>query len=237
MKTIAYCRVSTDEQAQHGVSLAAQEQRIRQYCELYGLELIEVIYDPGYSAKNMNRPGVQKLIEKIRKKEISSVIVAKLDRLTRSVKDLAEIVELFNKKEASLVSVNEHIDTGTAAGRMILNMLGVISQWEREAIGERTSAALQYKKASGKAYNCNALYGFENKNGELIQVKSEQDIITLILHLREQNNSFKRIADLLNEKGIMNRAGTQWKGEQIRRIVLNTGDRARIDSMHTEIRA
>ena len=225
---MSYCRVSTEDQSQFGVSLQAQEQKIKQYADLYGFKISENISDSGYSAKNLNRPGVQKILEMMQKKEIEAVIVAKLDRLTRSIRDLADIVELANKKDISLVSVNEHIDTGTAAGRMILNMLGVISQWERETIGERTSAALQYKKESGKVYNCNALYGYRNENGQLIPVQAEQEAITFMLHFREQNYSFKAIAKKLNENGISSRTGNPWHGEQVRRVIAHLQDRKKI---------
>jgi DNA invertase Pin-like site-specific DNA recombinase len=163
----------------------------------------------------------------MQKKEIGCLIVAKLDRMTRSIKDLAELVEIATKKDVALISVNEHIDTGTAAGRMILNMLGVISQWERETIGERTSSALQYKKQSGKVYNCNALYGYENQSGNLIPVESEREIIALIVHFRDQHYSYKAISEKLNAMGKLSRSG-KWYSEQVRRVILHSADRKSI---------
>lgn len=234
-KTIAYIRVSTSEQADRGFSLPAQEHKIRQYAELYGYTIDDVIQDAGISAKSLDRAGFQRIIQMMNKKEIGTLIIAKLDRMTRNIKDLAEIVELCNKKDISLVSIGEHLDTGTAAGRMILNMLGVISQWERETIGERTSTALQYKKQSGKVYNCNALFGYENQNGQLIPVDSEQETITLMIHLREQGSSFNSIADKLNSMGISCRSGKQWHSEQVRRVIQHTEDRKAINSSVQEL--
>ena len=229
MKAIAYLRVSTEDQKQNGISIAAQEERIRQYAGLYGHELIEIISDAGLSAKNLHRPGIQRIIDLMTRREIGAVIVSKLDRLTRSVRDLADIIDLSNRTEVALISVAEHIDTGSAAGRMVVNMIGVISQWEREAIGERTSAALQYKKHTGQVYNAHALYGYENReNGELVECPNEQQIILIILHLREQRYSFKAIADELNARGIETRSGNPWGSEQIRRIVKHADDRRQI---------
>jgi DNA invertase Pin-like site-specific DNA recombinase len=228
-KVIGYCRVSTEDQSVHGHSLPAQEQKIRQYADLYGLQVSEIITDAGLSAKNFNRPGIQTILTMIKKKEVESVIVAKLDRLTRNVRDLADIVELCNKTDTALISVNEHIDTGTAAGRMILNMLGVISQWEREAIGERTSASLQYKKQSGKKYNCHTIYGYSEQDGILNVNEAEQNNITLMVHLREQGLSFKAIAERLNTMDIQSRTGNNWHSEQIRRVIANTEDRKNIN--------
>jgi DNA invertase Pin-like site-specific DNA recombinase len=228
-KVIGYCRVSTEDQSVHGHSLPAQEQKIRQYADLYGMQISEIVTDAGISAKNFNRPGIQSILTMIRKKEVQAIIVAKLDRLTRNVRDLADIVELCNKTDTALISVNEHIDTGTAAGRMILNMLGVISQWEREAIGERTSASLQYKKQSGKKYNCNAIYGYTEQDGNLIPDETEQNNITLMIHLRDQGLSFKVIAERLNSINIQSRSGNNWHSEQVRRVILNTEDRKNIN--------
>jgi DNA invertase Pin-like site-specific DNA recombinase len=228
-KVIGYCRVSTEDQSVHGHSLPAQEQKIRQYADLYGMQISEIVTDAGISAKNFNRPGIQSILTMIRKKEVQAVIVAKLDRLTRNVRDLADIVELCNKTDTALISVNEHIDTGTAAGRMILNMLGVISQWEREAIGERTSASLQYKKQSGKKYNCNVIYGYTEQDGNLVPDETEQNNITLMIHLRDQGLSFKVIAERLNSMNIQSRSGNNWHSEQVRRVILNTEDRKNIN--------
>ena len=231
---LGYSRVSTEDQSQNGHSLPAQEQKIRQYAELYGHALSEVVTDAGVSAKNLNRQGIQNILSMIKKREVQVLIVAKLDRLTRNVRDLSDIVELCNKTDTALISVNEHIDTGTAAGRMILNMLGVISQWEREAIGERTATSLQYKKESGLKYNCNALYGYSEQNGALVPLETEQATITLMIHCREQGTSFKAIAEHLNVIGVQNRSGTKWHSEQVRRVMLHTDDRRKLNAVNKE---
>lgn len=233
-RVIGYCRVSTEDQTQNGHSLPAQEQKIRQYAELYGMNITEVITDAGISAKNFNRPGIQNILSIIKKREVQVLIVAKLDRLTRNVRDLADIIELCNKTDTALVSVNEHIDTGTAAGRMILNMLGVISQWEREAIGERTATSLQYKKEAGLKYNCNALYGYTEQDGALVPLENEQANITLMVHLREQGTAYKTIAEHLNVVGIQNRSGTKWHSEQVRRVILHAEDRRKLNAISKE---
>src|SRR5713226_403369 len=107
-----------------------------------GAEIVELIVDGGESAKNLNRPGMERLLALVDQGKFQTVIIAKLDRLTRSVKDLAELLERFQKRGVSLVSVAESLDTGSAAGRLVINIMTAVSQWEREAIGERTRDAM-----------------------------------------------------------------------------------------------
>ncbi len=234
LKAISYTRVSTEDQANTGVSLAAQQEKIRQYAGLYGLEIVEAIQDAGFSAKNTNRPGMQRLLSLMEKKAIEAVIVAKLDRLTRNIRDLADIVELANRRGIALVSVGEHIDTGSAAGRMAVNMIGVISQWEREAIGERTAAALRYKRDSGRQYNKEALYGFRHEQGRLVRCEQEQGVILQTMAMRASGLSYGRIAGQLNARKVLTRTGAPWHAEQIRRVVDNAGTRDKITESHFE---
>src|SRR5271168_4711216 len=150
MKAIGYVRVSTDRQAEQGVSLEAQEAKIRAMATVQSAELLEVIVDGGESAKSLTRPGLQRLLALIHAGKVQAVIVAKLDRLTRSVKDLCGLLELFEKRKVALISVAELLDTGSAAGRLVITIMGAVSQWEREAIGERTRDALRHKRGKGE---------------------------------------------------------------------------------------
>lgn len=150
MQAIGYVRVSTDRQAEHGVSLEAQEAKIRAMATVQGAELVEVIVDGGESAKSLNRPGMAKLLALVDARQVDAVIIAKLDRLTRSVKDLCSLLELFEKRKVALISVAESLDTGSAAGRLVITIMGAVSQWEREAIGERTRDALRHKRNQGQ---------------------------------------------------------------------------------------
>ena len=123
MRAIGYVRVSTDKQADHGVSLEAQEAKIRAMAVVQGAEIVDLIIDGGESAKNLDRPGMERLLALVDQGKVQTVIIAKLDRLTRSVKDLAELLERFQRRGVSLVSVAESLDTGSAAGRLVINMI------------------------------------------------------------------------------------------------------------------
>src|SRR5437867_3353721 len=114
MQAIGYVRVSTDRQAEHGVSLEAQEAKIRAMATIHNAELTEVIVDGGESAKSLNRPGLQRLLALINAGHVQAVIIAKMDRLTRSVKDLCNLLELLEKRKVALISVAESLDTASA---------------------------------------------------------------------------------------------------------------------------
>src|SRR6185369_14592462 len=113
------------------VSLQAQTERVRAMAVVQGAELVDIVVDGGESAKTMKRPGLQRILALVDAREVDAVVVAKLDRLTRSVKDLCSLLELFEKRRVALVSVSESLDTGSAAGRMVITIMGAVSQWER----------------------------------------------------------------------------------------------------------
>jgi site-specific DNA recombinase len=148
---IGYVRVSTEEQAREGVSIEAQEGRIRALATAKGWSLVSIIKDAGYSGKNLNRPGVKGLIDVCRKAEVDVVIVYKVDRLTRKQKDLWYLLEdVFYKNQVGFVSVTEAFDSTTAAGTAFLGMIGVFAQLERDLVSERTREALIHKKTKGE---------------------------------------------------------------------------------------
>ncbi len=226
MRTAGYVRVSTDRQADLGVSLEAQEAKIRAMATVRGVALEEVIVDGGESAKDLNRPGVQRLLELVENEKIDAVIVAKLDRLTRSVKDLSQMLELFEKRKVALISVAESLDTGSAAGRLVITIMGAVSQWEREAIGERTRDALRHKRSQGQRVG-NIAFGFQlAPDGEhLEQNPTEQAALEEIRKLRGEGHSMRRIAAALNHRRYRTRRGTPWRLESVARV-LKTERRA-----------
>jgi site-specific DNA recombinase len=220
MRAIGYVRVSTDKQADHGVSLEAQEAKIRAMAVVQGAEIIELIVDGGESAKNLDRPGMERLLALVEERKVDTVIIAKLDRLTRSVKDLAELLERFQKRGVSLVSVAESLDTGSAAGRLVINIMTAVSQWEREAIGERTRDAMSHKKSNGQRVG-NIAYGYRLAAGsrKLEPDPQEQAVLTTIRDLRAKCCTLRAIAAELNARGLRTRRASAWRLEHVARIV------------------
>jgi DNA invertase Pin-like site-specific DNA recombinase len=218
MKAIGYVRVSTEKQADFGVSLEAQTEKVRAMAIVQGAELTEIIVDAGESAKSLRRSGMAKLLALVDCGEVDTVIVAKLDRLTRSVKDLADLLEKFNRRGVSLVSVAESLDTGSAAGRLVLNIMTAVSQWEREAIGERTRDAMRHKKALGERVGTVA-YGYRSNAGTLEPDEHEQAVVARVRMLRESGYTTRQIADALNSQGFTTRRGGAFRFEYVARIL------------------
>src|SRR5580693_6703892 len=194
MKAIGYARVSTDKQADRGVSLDAQREKIRAMVVVHGAELADIIVEAGESAKSLNRPGMQRLLALVDAGDVQAVIVAKLDRLTRSVKDLCELLERFERKGVALVSVAESLDTGSAAGRLVLNIMAAVSQWEREAIGERTRDALRHKRSQGERVG-NIAFGFRlAADGQHLEPDpAERGVLAEIQRLRHEGTTLRGI--------------------------------------------
>jgi DNA invertase Pin-like site-specific DNA recombinase len=152
--------------------------------------------------------------------KVDAVIVAKLDRLTRSVKDLCMLLEVFEKRGVALISVAESLDTGSAAGRLVITIMGAVSQWEREAIGERTREALRHKRSKGQRVG-NIAYGFRLAgDGVHVEVEpSEQVVLAEIRRLRGEGISLRKIATTLNHQAYRTRRGTAWRLESVVRTL------------------
>ena len=213
---IGYVRVSTDKQADRGVSLDAQAEKIRAMAVVQDVELIDVIVDAGESAKSLQRPGMAKLLALVDGGKVQTVIIAKLDRLTRSVGDLAELLKRFERRNVALVSVADSLDTRTAAGRLVLNIMVSVSQWEREAIGERTRDAMAHKRAGGFRVG-NLPYGYRvaNDGATLAPEPSEQAVLRLMRTWAAQGRTTRAIASGLNAQGLQTRRGTPWRFQYV----------------------
>jgi DNA invertase Pin-like site-specific DNA recombinase len=149
MHVIGYVRVSTEEQANSGAGLAAQRAAIEAECKHRGWQLVEIIEDAGYSAKDLKRPGVQIALETLQRHEASGLVVAKLDRLSRSMLDFTGIMAKASKQGWALVALDCAVDTTTPAGEAMANVLATFAQFERRLIGQRTREALAAKRAAG----------------------------------------------------------------------------------------
>ena len=218
---IGYIRVSTDKQEAEGVSLEAQRSKIAAYCALYDYDLVGIREDVG-SGKTMKREGLEGALKDLCGIRAKGLIVVKLDRLTRNVADLSSLIDgWFSPKaacEAEVISISEHIDPTTASGRMVINMMGVISQWEREQIGERTSEALSYKRDNGKVYGP-VPFGYDRNGDDLVVNEDEQEIVTWMLERRTESWGWKRIAGGLNTLNIPSKNGGRWHANTVRGVV------------------
>ncbi len=220
MRVIGYVRVSTEEQATAGVSLAAQAEKVRAYCRLYELELVELIEDPGASAKSLERPGLARALAALRRGDADGIVVAKLDRLTRSVADMAALIrDHFGERGGrSLFSVADSIDTRSAAGRLVLNVMTSVAQWERETGAERTRDALRHKRATGQVFNHPPL-GYSALNGRLVEVAAEIEVIREVQRLAAAGMSQRAICAALDAAGHRTKRGGAWRPSTVQAIL------------------
>ena len=220
-RTIGYVRVSTDDQAENGVSLEAQEARIRAFAEAMARPLAEVVVDAGQSAKNLTRPGLTKILDEIRAGTVGAVIVVKLDRLTRSVRDLGSLLDLAAKHDVALLSVGESLDTSSAAGRMVVHMLGVVAQWEREAAGERTRSSLTHLRRSARVYG-RTPFGYRRSGDRLVTDPNEQIALDRVrtMHADGEGASLRQIGEWLRAEGFAPpQGGTAWGPSSVRALL------------------
>lgn len=160
-RTVGCARVSTPGQVEEGYSLEAQRKKIMAYCELHDMRLIEIIEDAGFSGKSIaGRPGIQRVLALVKPGKVDNVVILKLDRLARNVKEAVEIADLLQKKGVALHSITERLDTGSSSGRLFYNILSAMSQWEREVIAERTRSALAVKRDKGERMSRHVPYGY-----------------------------------------------------------------------------
>lgn len=224
MKVVGYVRVSTEEQALHGVSLDAQEDRIRAYAVAAGLEMVAVIREEGVSAGKplASRPGGQALLALTAGKKVQHVVALKLDRLFRDAADCLNQTRAWDKAGIALHFVDmggQALNTGSAMGRMFLTMTAAFAELERNLIAERTKTALQHKKAQGCAYSGVTPFGFEAIAGLLNPEPDEQNTLGIIRTMHETGASLRAIAGRLNDIGVSTRRGGAWKHSTVQGIL------------------
>ena len=150
---IGYLRVSTEEQATSGLGMQAQRESIQRYADAHGWDVIWYV-DAGLSAKSLDRPQLQAALARLhvspKRRDVDGIVVAKLDRLSRSVHDFSGILKLAAARKWAVVAIDLGVDTSTPTGKLVANVMMSVAEWEREVIGERTSAAMQAAKRQGR---------------------------------------------------------------------------------------
>ena len=212
-KAIGYIRVSTEQQADEGVSLAAQRAKITAWCALNDYELVAIYEDVGISGKTVSkRPQLQAALSEMKKG--MALVVYSLSRLARSTKNCIEIADELKATGSDLVSLTEKIDTSSAMGEFFFTLIAALGQMERKVIGERTKAALAHKKANGEKY-APVPFGYAEVNRRLEVVKHEADLIDEIFSKRASGETLQSIALALNEQGVIGKQGGKWYASSV----------------------
>jgi site-specific DNA recombinase len=191
--TIAYCRVSTEEQAADGFSIEGQAEKLKAYAELNDLGTVTVIADPGWSGKNLERPGLQQLLAMVEAGHVENVLTWRLDRLSRNLGDLILLADTFGAAGVALHSFTERIDLSSATGRMFYNILGSFAQFYREQLAENVRMGMQQAVREGKWVN-RPKTGYDLVDGELVP-NGDAPTIREIFRLRATGLSCQQIED------------------------------------------
>jgi DNA invertase Pin-like site-specific DNA recombinase len=221
---IGYIRVSSEEQADSGLGLESQRQRIRAYCEMKGLQLTTIFEDAGVSGGKAlaTRPAGARLLADAKKNK-PVLIVAKFDRLFRSVADAAQTIAEFDKKGIELVAIVEGFDMTSAYGRAMAQMASVFAELERAMIRERTKAAMNVKRGRNERMSHKVPFGWdEGGDGILERNEKEQRAIGWMRQLKREGKSLRQIASLLNERGVEPKQAKRWLHSSVLRILART---------------
>jgi DNA invertase Pin-like site-specific DNA recombinase len=202
---------------------------VRVYAELYDLEVVAEVEDAGVSAKTLARPGLARVLAMLENGEADGVLVCKLDRLTRSVRDLGDLVDrYFAGGKWALLSVAENVDTRSAAGRLVLNVLASVAQWERETCAERTVDALAHLKREGVRLGGEALGwrrsdGTDEEGRRIVEdVEAEAETVARIRTLKSEGRTVREIAVLLTAEGRRTKRGGRWHPTTVQRVLART---------------
>ena len=214
-----YIRVSTEDQAREGFSLGEQEEKLKQLCDYKGYEVYKVYCDAGISAKDMeHRPKFQEMLKDMKDGKINYIVAYKLDRVTRSVRDLEELISQLEKYNTYLVCDRDDVNTSTANGRFFVRMLTVLSQLEIEIVSERTKFGLTGAIKSGHLPGQVALGFKKDGNRKTIIDPATAPIVKRVFDLYLQGKTFLQISNIFNEEKVLNK---NWKDTHIERIINN----------------
>ena len=222
LRAAIYCRVSTDEQAREGFSIEAQKSNLIKKANESGYTIHDFYIDDGYSAKDMKRPALTRVIADVKQRKIDVVLFWRLDRFTRSSKDFHKIDEIFSQYGAGIKSATEPIDTTTAIGRFQLQLSVLLGQLERETTSERVHFVMEDRHLKGLRNGAVAPFGYELVEGQLIINTVESEVVKRIYTLYQQGKSCQYIAKQFNREGIPRRkAGIKWQEFAVWYIIDN----------------
>ncbi len=225
VRVALYSRVSSQEQAVEGTSLEYQAESTTSFCKSQGWEIIQSYVDGGFTGKDDNRPALKRMLVDAKGGTFSKIVVYKMDRLARNLKLLLDIQDKLEKSGVSFHSVSEVLDSSTANGRHFLQMLGMVAEWEREAIIERTKAGRIQRYKEGKWAGGKPSYGYsyDKETKKLIINEPEARVIRRIFNMYDSGRSLNGIATILNEEKVKpkDKNGKGWRSTSVRNVLIN----------------
>jgi len=218
-KLIGYVRVSSEISKIKGNSINNQINKVNDFCNLNDYELVDVLKDEGKSGMEFSkRDGYLELINRCKTENINGVVVYCLSRLGRRMKDIIDVMELFNKNDIEFYSVKENINNKDIMGKLMMNILMSFNEFEVDNIRERIIDVKRNNKENGLVYG-KLMYGKDKDGKLLIDNISEMKVVSYMKGLRSKGWSYFRISDRLNEKGIVSKSGGKWYGMSVSNVL------------------
>lgn len=218
MKVAIYTRVSTQMQVEKGISLDAQKNELIEYCNKNNYDY-DIFEDAGISGKNITkRKELQKLLNNIKNYDI--VLCYKLSRISRSVKDMANMLDKFQKNNIRFISLKENIDTEQATGKLLIYVISICAEIERDNISEFVKMAKKQQFESGKV-TAKKVLGYDIVNKQLVVNKKEANIIKFIFETYNKTHNYYRTAQICNMKGFKGKKGQEFHASSIKTIIQN----------------
>jgi site-specific DNA recombinase len=220
VRAAIYARVSTEDQAKEGFSLDAQLERLESYCEAQGWEASTKYVDDGHSGRTTNRPAYRRMMEE--REEWDIILVMKMDRIHRNSKNFMTMMENLERWGKKFTSMNESLDTSTAVGRFVVDIIQRIAQLESEQIGERTYMGMTQKAESfGGMMGFYPPFGYHYAEGKLKLLNEEADVVSAMYHSYVSGDTMATIAWRLNQQGVLTKRGNRWTIWSVSHILHN----------------
>lgn len=220
VRAAIYTRVSTEDQAKEGFSLDAQLDKLRSYCKARDWIIAGEYIDDGYSGRNTKRPAYTRMMQEMDKWD--TVLVIKMDRIHRNSKNFMLMMEKLKKHGKEFVSMTESLDTSTAMGRFVMDIIQRIAQLESEQIGERVYIGMEQKaRTNGGVLGFNIPYGYDYIDGKLVINEDEARVVKDIYSWYSEGKSMGEIAKMLNNSKIPTKKGGFWAKKTISTILKN----------------
>ena len=229
-----YARVSTEEQAKEGFSIAAQLQTLRQYAQVYKWEVIDEYVDEGISGKSVNgRPEMQRLIKDVENERFDAVMVWKISRLSRNMLDTLMILDKFEKYNVKFISYSENFDTSSPIGRLVLQIMASIAEMERNTLSENVKLGMKQRAIEGR-WNGGVVFGYDTVKKELVINEEEAKIIQLIYHMYANGKGLRAISNYLNKAGFRTKRNRHFSINGVAQILDNVVYNGKISWLKVE---
>lgn len=220
-KVIGYVRVSSKQQMNRENSVINQREMIIDYCKRFDYELIEIYEDLGISGLKDNRDGLNELMNNIKSKDIDGVVVYSLSRLGRKLTKVVGIIESFKRNNIDFISIKENFNVNEIYGKLVLQILGSLNEFEVNVMGERIRDVKQNKKSKNEVYCGDILYGMYRRGNKLIKNNYELKTLHKIKEMRDNGISYNKIANYLNDREIPSKNKSIWYSSSVKSVYQN----------------